>query len=280
MTGHGRRRPPASPRHHMEVHKRLLLSTAHHDLMPSGYGSGIQRTRRRCPCRVQNIYDTGDDDARGNRDDDEKCPGVTGDLYHAGTAADAQHNSNGNGKASQSLRSRLTPSNSAVPAGATSGGSRKREAPRDAPGTTDERRDHRSRDTEGRKPSTTPRNRRRAQLPTDAPQPGTSSSADISDYISSHRVCFSHAHGETCQRVMKRGRCPYSHSEVPIPFNSYPRARDNAAAMGDENQLFYESNKTELALRLAAFTAATEDAPPQDEPATEQGTPDAGGEDA
>eukprot|EP00752_Nemacystus_decipiens_P016750 g14988.t1 len=52
-------------------------------------------------------------------------------------------------------------------------------------------------------------------------------------------------------------------------------ARDIAAAMGDENQLFYESNKTELALRLAAFTAATQDAPPQDEPATEQGTPDA-----
>eukprot|EP00752_Nemacystus_decipiens_P015644 g13961.t1 len=173
-------------------------------------------------------------------------------------------------------RSRLTQSNSAVPAGATSGGSRKREAPRDAPGTTDERRDHRPRDTEERKPSTTPRNRRKAQLPTDAPQPGTSSSADISDYISTQRVCFSHAHGETCQQIIKRGRCPYSHSEVPIPFNSSPRARDTAAAMGDENQLFYESNKTELALRLAALTAATEDAPLQDEPAIEQGTSDAG----
>eukprot|EP00752_Nemacystus_decipiens_P015078 g13432.t1 len=178
------------------------------------------------------------------------------------------------------LRSRLTQSNSAVPAGATSGGSRKREAPRDTSGTTDERRDHRYRDTEERKPSTTPRKRRKAQLPPDAPQPGTSSAADISDYISSQRVCFSHAHGETCQRMVKRGRCPYSHSEVPIPFNSYPRARDTAAAMGDESQLFYESNQTELALRLAALTAATEDASPQDDPAIEQSTPDASGKDA
>eukprot|EP00752_Nemacystus_decipiens_P016942 g15169.t1 len=73
-----------------------------------------------------------------------------------------------------------------------------------------------------------------------------------------------------------RSRLTQSNSAAPAGAT----ARDTAAAMGDENQLFYESNQTKLALRLAALTAATEDAPPQDDPAIEQGTPNAGGEDA
>eukprot|EP00752_Nemacystus_decipiens_P008157 g7296.t1 len=68
-----------------------------------------------------------------------------------------------------------------------------------------------------------------------------------------------------------RSRLTQSNSAVPAGAT----ARDTAAAMGDENQLFYESNQTELALRLAALTAATEDAPPQDDPSIEQGTSNA-----
>ncbi|CAB1112528.1 unnamed protein product [Ectocarpus sp. CCAP 1310/34] len=154
-------------------------------------------------------------------------------------------------------RSRLSQSISEASTDTASHGSRKREAPNDAPGATDD----------GRRSSTTSRSRRRAQLPAEAPRSGESSEIDISEYIARHRVCFSHARGEVCQRMTTRGRCPYSHAEEPIPFNSYPREPRVTAMVDDENTIFYESTSTVRALHLAALV---EDVPPQDVPTTGQ----------
>lgn len=161
---------------------------------------------------------------------------------------------------------RPTPNTSETAAGATSDASRKRGAPWNGHGATEDNQDRRPRGPGNPTPSTS-RNRRKAQLAADAPRPGDSTDSAISEYISRHRVCFSHAHGETCRRMAKRGQCPYSHADDPIPFNSYPRDTALAALMGDEDEVFYESNSTVLTLRLAewAADARQRDAPIQEE---------------
>ena len=64
----------------------------------------------------------------------------------------------------------------------------------------------------------------------------------IQEYIKSNGVCFNHARGLQCNRMMKRHHCDWLHTKEPIPFNSYPRAPRAPAGLAafedcDENIL-------------------------------------------
>ncbi len=78
------------------------------------------------------------------------------------------------------------------------------------------------------------------QLPPDAPSPNADRQT-IKDYILANRVCFNHARGRQCRRMVENHRCPYLHTDTPIPFRAYPDgppAEALAACDGyDENVL-------------------------------------------
>lgn len=80
------------------------------------------------------------------------------------------------------------------------------------------------------------------QLPPDAPSPDADPK-DIQAYIRAHRVCFNHAGGRQCRRMVEVHHCPYLHTETPIPFKAYlrgPPPPPALAALGefDENLLY------------------------------------------
>ena len=61
------------------------------------------------------------------------------------------------------------------------------------------------------------------QLADAAPSP----SADdivIQTYIKTKRVCFNHARGVICKRMVNKWFCSFSHASDIIPFAAYPRS--------------------------------------------------------
>ena len=87
---------------------------------------------------------------------------------------------------------------------------------------------------------TTPRGTPSAapRLPADAPDP-TADPKAIQDFIKAHKVCFNHARGLQCRRMVELHHCPYLHTKEPIPFNAYPRSpqsTSDVAAIGDHDE--------------------------------------------
>ena len=96
-------------------------------------------------------------------------------------------------------------------------------------------------------------------LPDEAPAPDADPKV-IRRYIISQRVCFSHARGMQCRRMVEQHHCPYLHTDTPIPFRTYPRdlSAKELAALGefDENGLYAVEVLASLAAPPAARTVS------------------------
>ncbi|CAB1096262.1 unnamed protein product [Ectocarpus sp. CCAP 1310/34] len=80
------------------------------------------------------------------------------------------------------------------------------------------------------------------QLSPDAPSPNVDPK-NIQAYIRAHRICFNHARGRQCRRMVEVHHCPYLHTETPILFKAYPRGPPPPPALAtlgdfDENLLY------------------------------------------
>ena len=150
------------------------------------------------------------------------------------------------------------PSPDTAPSGASPNASRKREAPGEGSGATADRAANRRfrSGLEGIS-ATAARIRRTPQLAEDAP----SLSADdnvIQDYIKNKRVCFNHARGVTCKRMVNKGFCSFSHASDIIPFGAYPRTQTALAALGDDDEnALYDASDILTALTLAGRAEST-----------------------
>lgn len=145
--------------------------------------------------------------------------------------------------------------------------SRKREAPRDFTGATNDRGTRRLRSTTERTTATPDAWAcKQPQLAAGAPPPGSEENA-IRKYIMGNRVCFHHARGKPCERMSTKGRCPYSHVDDVISFGSYRTSQPFLFAPGcSDEHVLYEASDVLAAIEGATLTAAdtATEATPQD----------------
>ena len=153
------------------------------------------------------------------------------------------------------------PRTDTAPSGAPPNASRKRGAPGEGSGATADRATTRRfrGGLEGIS-TTAARIRRTPPLADDAPSPSTDDNV-IQDYFKTKRVCFNHACGITCKRMVNKGFCSFSHAADIIPFVAYPRTQTALAALGDDDEnMLYDASDILTVLTLAGRAESAESA--------------------